>query len=106
MARWDSPAKLRRMGRDAFAPGEDPDMLSPFKGSGIFATRWNAEQCAMHWRDGWDEGAAYYEWARKPCTHVLYKTGDADAPNSIVRDGEVVLDLCRLCGKAECELDE
>lgn len=40
------------------------------------------------------------------CAHILYKTGDADAPNSIKdRNGEVVLDLCRLCGRAETELD-
>lgn len=37
--------------------------------------------------------------------HDLYKTGDADAP-SVIKDsnGEVVLGLCRRCGKGECEL--
>lgn len=39
--------------------------------------------------------------------HVLYKTGDADAPSAILdRNGEVVLSCCRHCGRAEIELDE
>lgn len=39
--------------------------------------------------------------------HTLYKTGDADAPPQIKdRNGEVVLDLCRVCGKGEAELDQ
>lgn len=39
--------------------------------------------------------------------HFLYKTGDLDAPESILdRNGEVVLDLCRLCGKGEADLGE
>ena len=39
--------------------------------------------------------------------HILYKTEDADAPD-VIRDanGEVVLGLCRICGKAEVELAE
>jgi hypothetical protein len=37
--------------------------------------------------------------------HVLYKTGDADAPPSILdRNGEVTLGLCRVCGQGEAEL--
>lgn len=38
--------------------------------------------------------------------HNLYKTGDADAP-SVIKDGngEVVLGLCRDCGKGEIELN-
>lgn len=37
--------------------------------------------------------------------HILYKTEDIDAPDSI-RDGcgEVALGLCRVCGGGECEL--
>ena len=39
--------------------------------------------------------------------HDLYKTGDADAPRQIKdRNGEVVLDMCRVCGRAEAELEE
>lgn len=39
--------------------------------------------------------------------HDLYKTGDPDAPDVIKdRNGEVVLGLCRMCGKAEVELSE
>ena len=39
--------------------------------------------------------------------HDLYKTGDEDTPKSIQdRNGEVVLNLCRICGKGEAELIE
>ena len=38
--------------------------------------------------------------------HDFYKTGDSDVPKSIVdRNGEVVLQQCRSCGRAEAELD-
>jgi len=38
-------------------------------------------------------------------THDLYKTGDEDAPEAIKdRNGEVVLSMCRRCGRAESEL--
>lgn len=38
--------------------------------------------------------------------HDLYETGDSDAPEAIKdRNGEVVLNMCRRCGKAEVELD-
>jgi hypothetical protein len=39
--------------------------------------------------------------------HDLYKTGDSDAPESIKdSNGEVVLALCRKCGRGESELEE
>jgi hypothetical protein len=39
--------------------------------------------------------------------HVLYKTGDADAPAVIKdRNGDVVLECCRLCGRGEAQLSE
>jgi hypothetical protein len=39
--------------------------------------------------------------------HDLYKTGDPGVPDSITDGyGEVVLGLCRRCGRAEVELDE
>lgn len=38
--------------------------------------------------------------------HVLYKTGDKDAPDSIKdSNGEVVLGLCRICRRGESELE-
>ena len=39
--------------------------------------------------------------------HILYETKDEDAPD-VIRDnnGEVVLGLCRICGRAESQLDE
>lgn len=39
--------------------------------------------------------------------HDLYETEDADAPDCVKdRNGEVVLELCKVCGKAEVELSE
>lgn len=39
--------------------------------------------------------------------HDLYKDGDPDAPDSIKdRNGEVVLGLCKACGRGEIELSE
>lgn len=39
--------------------------------------------------------------------HDLYADGDADAPDCIKdRNGQIVLGLCKKCGKAECELTE
>ena len=39
--------------------------------------------------------------------HVLYKTGDKDAPEQIRdRNGDVALRLCRRCGRGEVELEE
>lgn len=42
---------------------------------------------------------------RPVARHDLYKTGDRDAPESVKDgNGEVVLGLCRRCGKGEAEL--
>lgn len=39
--------------------------------------------------------------------HILYETCDPDKPDAIVdRNGDVVLGLCRRCGKGEIELSE
>jgi hypothetical protein len=44
-------------------------------------------------------------WKKVPREHDLYKTGDPDAPEQIKdRNGVVVLNCCRVCGKAEVEL--
>lgn len=48
-----------------------------------------------------------WDWMRAVLAgdHDLFKTGDADAPDCIKdRNGEVVLGLCRVCGKGEVEL--
>lgn len=38
-------------------------------------------------------------------SHVLWETGEAGVPSAILdRNGEVVLGLCKICGKGECEL--
>lgn len=43
----------------------------------------------------------------KMSKHTLYITGDRDAPDSIKgQNGEVVLDLCRVCNRGEIELSE
>ena len=46
--------------------------------------------------------------AREACaTHTLFETEDADAPDAIKdRNGEVVLGLCRVCGRGEVQLLE
>lgn len=39
--------------------------------------------------------------------HILYIDGDPDIPDSIKdRNGQVALDLCKVCGKGESELTE
>lgn len=39
--------------------------------------------------------------------HILYKDGDADAPDCVKDDnGDIVLDKCRVCQRCEVELDE
>lgn len=39
--------------------------------------------------------------------HELYQDGDSDVPSQLKdRNGDVVLAMCRLCGKAEIELEE
>lgn len=55
--------------------------------------------------------AAGVEWATgaKPgaAQHDLYKTGDKDVPAVILdANGDVVLGLCRRCGRGEIELEE
>jgi hypothetical protein len=50
---------------------------------------------------------AYRIVSPAPPQHDLYKTGDADAPEAIKdRNSEVVLGLCRRCGRGEVELSE
>ena len=42
----------------------------------------------------------------EPRAHILYETADKDRPEQICdRNGEVVLGLCKVCGKAEIELE-
>lgn len=39
--------------------------------------------------------------------HILYETSDKDAPDTIKdRNGEVVLGLCKICGRGEAQLIE
>lgn len=39
--------------------------------------------------------------------HNLWKDGDRGIPEALLdRNGQVVLGMCRICGKAEIELDE
>lgn len=40
-------------------------------------------------------------------THTLWKTGEEGVPSVICdSNGEVVLGLCKVCGRGECELVE
>lgn len=64
---------------------------------------------ALRYLEALDSGfvGRHYELEREKVTHTLYKTGDPGAPLSIQdRNGEVVLGLCRVCGRAEAELVE
>jgi hypothetical protein len=55
-----------------------------------------------------DEDIAYgRQRQRKLDAHDLYKDGDPKIPKQVLdRNGQVVLGLCKRCGKAECELDQ
>lgn len=79
------------------------------------ATQEQAETIVRKYRQAHPEIAAlwptpsseYSPYNAKPChpSHELYKTGDADAPEQIKDcNGEVVLDQCRHCRRAESEL--
>ena len=49
------------------------------------------------------------EWCshQHPVPHLLWETGEVGVPSAILdRNGEVVLGLCKVCGRGECELDE
>jgi len=49
------------------------------------------------------------EWCshQHPAPHPLWETGEVGVPSAILdRNGEVVLGLCKVCGRGECELDE
>lgn len=47
------------------------------------------------------------EQKTEPRQHILYEDGDTDIPEDILdRNGEVVLGLCKVCFRAECELAE
>ena len=86
---------------DVFAAALQDDCDDPFD-------RWEA---IVEWLHGdWDAAFSFLEdetRARIAPEHKLYKTGDADAPDAIKdRNGEVVLRLCRSCGKGEAELVE
>ena len=40
-------------------------------------------------------------------SHTLYVNGDTNIPSTLLdRNGDVVLDMCKVCGKAESELSE
>ena len=42
-----------------------------------------------------------------PPPHDLYKDGDLDIPEQVLdRNGQVALGMCKVCGRAECELTE
>lgn len=54
-----------------------------------------------------DELARGYGGAGVVPGHVLYRQGDPDVPPSVMNHvGEVVLGLCRVCGRGEADLAE
>lgn len=73
--------------------------------------KWVRAQCSCGWSDEGLPAKVYGKVAGHdldvPSKHTLYKTGDKDAPDIIKdRNGEVVLGLCKVCGKAERELEQ
>lgn len=53
------------------------------------------------------EGIAQLRLRQNRASHTLYKTGDTDAPACIKdQNGDIVLGMCRNCGRAESELSE
>lgn len=54
-----TPSKRRRIGREDFDPGVDPDDVNPYLNQ--WKHCWGAEWNAVHWRDGWDEARAAYD---------------------------------------------
>lgn len=65
---------------------------------------WSARMAALE-PEGCEIGAGALAIVPGLGTHLLYETSDPDAPDCIKdRNGEVVLGLCRVCGKGESEL--
>lgn len=65
---------------------------------------WSARMAALE-PEGCEIGAGELALVPGLNTHLLYETSDSDAPDCIKdRNGEVVLGLCKVCGKGESEL--
>lgn len=93
------------------------ERLTNFRFKNVEA-KYRVEQSA----NGWGAGKGHFYAGKKSVVkawiatssphveaslHVLYETGDVDAPESIKdRNGDVVLRLCRRCGAGEIELEE
>jgi hypothetical protein len=60
------------------------------------------QDCLIAFCQQWDKSLSAYE-----SQHDLYKSGDQDIPRSILNaSGDVVLGLCKKCGKGESDLTE
>lgn len=82
-------------GPTAFEPAVTLFITFGYKGTWGF----KVDGHKIPWRD--------YLLGRAVATHELYKTGDPDAPATIKdRNGEVVLGLCKHCGRGEIELEQ
>lgn len=59
------------------------------------------------WSEVWEVMKAAKCIVRVTQTHVLYEKDDADAPDAIKdRNGDIMLGLCKVCGKGEAQLSE
>lgn len=96
-----------------------PSQTPAAQGEAVPVYQWRSRGNGSPFQDNswYDCSAAYYRnlgedgferriLYRLSSAHDLYKKGDADAPAEIRdRNDDVVLCLCRRCGKAEAELD-
>jgi hypothetical protein len=109
------PGKRYRM-RDGGIAGplkERADFDYPFEGiadTSLLLRTWTAEgkhcQSGESQYDLWPGAVDARADDHPPLAHILYETGDLDAPEPIKDgNGEVVLGLCRVCGRGEVELE-
>lgn len=59
MANWRQPAKIRRAGREAFTPNDDPDIRNPYKNER--KNVWLSDSLARSWEEGWNEARMKHE---------------------------------------------
>jgi hypothetical protein len=88
----------------------DANGVCPSAGTPCNTTTFRAvvEHTLGAWRYGIEHGFMENPFSTPiPKKHELYETGDPEAPDIIKdRNGEVVLGLCKSCGRGEIELSE
>ncbi len=87
-----------------------PQPADPRRGEPVgYFYPWELERSLKAYPNGFPGAVAVYSAPQpaEPVKHDLYKKGDRGVPEQILdRNGDVVLDCCKRCGKAEIELAE